>query len=72
MNTFEYLEILEINSSLLIYVLGGISYKGFKRLNHINVDGPKSTFDIPNLNNLETTQDAMIQSLEKSIEQIKS
>lgn len=39
-------------------VLGGISYKGFKRLNHINVDGPKSTFDIPNLNNLETTQDA--------------
>lgn len=32
----------------------------------------KVLFDIPNLNNLETTQDAMIQSLEKSIEQIKS
>jgi hypothetical protein len=37
----------------------------------ICIDGTLSTFELPNLNNLKTTQDAMIQSLENIIEQIK-
>lgn len=37
----------------------------------ISIDGPLSTFELPNLNNLGTTQDAMIQSLRNRIEQIK-